>query len=98
MHTLLTLTYFSCFVTIPLQWVTTDTFYLNGEQIFDATITYLVQMAHALAVTVLHLGGPASNPASCACTNFTATTCSLRIGVKAQTNNVIGICLIIGSN
>lgn len=55
-------------------------------------------MAHALAVTVLHLGGPASNPASCACINFTATTCSLRIGVKAQTNNVSGICLIIGSN
>ena len=52
-------------------------------------------MAHALAVTVLHLG---INPASCVCTNFTATTCSLRIGVKAQTNNVSGICLIIGSN
>jgi len=55
-------------------------------------------MAHALAVTVLHIGGPVSNPASCVCTNFTATTCSLRIGVKAQTNNVSGICLIIGSN
>jgi len=88
----------SLFGGLIIQWVTTDTFYLNGEQIFDATITYPVQMAHALAVTVLHLGGPVSNPASCACTNFTATTCSLRIGVKAQTNNVTGICLIIGSN
>jgi hypothetical protein len=28
MHTLLTLTYFSCFVTIPLQWGTTTT---NGD-------------------------------------------------------------------